>query len=226
MTVQAQILEIMRELKKELKTAIVMITHDMGVIAGMADRVQVMREGEIVESGPVDDIFYAPKNDYTKTLLDAMPRIDKPSRPGHVPLRPFEELSNAPNILEVEDLKVYFPVRIGGFPFAQSKTLRAVDGVSFTLKQGETLGIVGESGCGKSTLARAVLKLLPKTDGVVAVVRPRPWPDAQQRGPQTPQRIPDRLPGSAREPRSAHDDRPVDRRAAQLARSRNCRAIR
>jgi peptide/nickel transport system ATP-binding protein len=166
-TVQAQILEIMRDLKKELKTSIVMISHDMGVIAGMADRVMVMRQGEIVESGPVDDIFYRPKNDYTKSLLDAMPRIDRPSRPGHIPLRPLEELSNAPNILEVEDLKVYFPVRTGAFPFTHSKTLRAVDGVDFELKQGETLGIVGESGCGKSTLARAVLKLLPKTEGVV-----------------------------------------------------------
>jgi len=126
-----------------------------------------MRHGEIVESGPVDDIFYRPKNDYTKSLLDAMPRIDRPSRPGHIPLRPLEELSNAPKILEVEDLKVYFPVRTGAFPFAHSKTLRAVDGVDFELKQGETLGIVGESGCGKSTLARAVLKLLPKTEGVV-----------------------------------------------------------
>src|ERR1700722_4003468 len=154
-TVQAQILEIMRDLKKQLKTAIVMISHDMGAIAGMADRVMVMRRGEIVESGPVDDIFYRPKSDYTKTLLDAMPRIDRPSRPGHVPLRPLEELANAPKILEVEDLKVYFPVRTGAFPFAHMKTLRAVDGVDFELKQGETLGIVGESGCGKSTLARA-----------------------------------------------------------------------
>ncbi|MGD0142064.1 MAG: ABC transporter ATP-binding protein [Rhizomicrobium sp.] len=166
-TVQAQILEIMRDLKKELKTSIVMISHDMGVIAGIADRVQVMRQGEIVESGMVDDIFYRPKHDYTKTLLDAMPRIDRPSRPGHIPLRPFEELSNAPKILEVEELKVNFPVRMGGFPFARIKSLRAIDGVNFELKQGETLGIVGESGCGKSTLARALLKLLPKTDGVV-----------------------------------------------------------
>jgi oligopeptide/dipeptide ABC transporter ATP-binding protein len=166
-TVQAQILEIMRDLKKELKTSIVMISHDMGVIAGMADRVMVMRQGEIVESGMVDDIFYRPKPDYTKTLLDAMPRIDRPSRPGHVPLSPLEELSTAPKILEVDDLKVYFPVRMGGFPFAHTKALRAVDGVDLDLKQGETLGIVGESGCGKSTLARAVLKLLPKTEGVV-----------------------------------------------------------
>ncbi len=166
-TVQAQILDIMRDLKKELKTSIVMISHDMGVIAGMADRVQVMREGEIVEAGPVDAIFYRPRHDYTKVLLDAMPRIDRPVRPGHAALKPAEELADAAKILDVNDLKVHFPIRVGGFPFRRTKTLRAVDGVSFGLKQGETLGIVGESGCGKSTLARAVLKLLPTTAGAV-----------------------------------------------------------
>ncbi len=162
-TVQAQILEIMRDLKKELKTAIALISHDMGVIAGVADRVQVMRQGDVVESGPVDDIFYRPKNDYTKMLLDSMPRLDKPDRPGHAHVI---SLTNDKPILDVKDLKVHFNVHTGGW-FAPSKPLRAVDGVSFTLRQGETLGIVGESGCGKSTLARAVLQLLPKTDGAV-----------------------------------------------------------
>jgi oligopeptide/dipeptide ABC transporter ATP-binding protein len=162
-TVQAQILEIMRDLKVELKTAIVMVSHDMGVIAGVADRVAVMRQGEIVESGPVDDIFYRPRADYTKMLLDSMPRLDKPSREGHALVPPLK--SDKP-VLEVDDLKVYFPVRGSGL-FAKTKPLRAVDGVSFTLREGETLGIVGESGCGKSTLARAVLKLLPKTEGTV-----------------------------------------------------------
>src|ERR1041385_2557657 len=82
-TVQAQILEIMRDLKKELKTAIALISHDMGVIAGVADRVQVMRHADVVEAGPIDDIFYKPKNDYTKMLLDSMPRLDRPNREGH-----------------------------------------------------------------------------------------------------------------------------------------------
>jgi peptide/nickel transport system ATP-binding protein len=162
-TVQAQILEIMRDLKKELKTAIALISHDMGVIAGVADRVQVMRQGDVVESGPVDDIFYQPKNGYTKMLLDSMPRLDRPDREGHAHVI---KLGNDKPLLEVKDLKVYFNVHTGGW-FAPSKPLRAVDGVSFTLRQGETLGIVGESGCGKSTLARAVLQLLPKTDGTV-----------------------------------------------------------
>jgi oligopeptide/dipeptide ABC transporter ATP-binding protein len=166
-TVQAQILDIMRDLKKEIKTAIVMVSHDMGVIAGMADNVQVMREGRIVEAGAVDQIFYAPKHDYTKALLDAMPRIDRPIRAGHVALAPPSTIGAEQRLLDVEDLRVHFPIKIESFPFRRTKLVRAVDGVSFSLREGETLGIVGETGCGKSTLARAVLNLLPRTFGVV-----------------------------------------------------------
>ncbi len=155
-TVQAQILEILRNLKREKHTAIAMVSHDMGVIAGMADRVQVMRHGEIVESGSADDIFYAPRHAYTRMLLDAIPKADEAPAP-------VTEIG-AP-LLTVDDLKVTFPIKNGLFAPAQS--LRAVDGISFTLHQGETLGVVGESGCGKSTLARAVLQLLPKTGGRV-----------------------------------------------------------
>jgi peptide/nickel transport system ATP-binding protein len=153
-TVQAQILEILRALKTDKKTAIAMISHDMGVIAGLADRVQVMRHGEIVESGTADEIFYAPKNDYTRALLAAIPRADETPPPATAVGAP---------LLTVDDLKVTFPVKSG--LFARTRALRAVDGISFTLHQGETLGVVGESGCGKSTLARAVLKLAPKTAG-------------------------------------------------------------
>jgi oligopeptide/dipeptide ABC transporter ATP-binding protein len=163
-TVQAQILEIMRDLKTELKTSIVLVSHDMGVIAGLADNVVVMKDGDIVETGPVDDIFYAPKSAYTRMLLDSMPRLDQPDRKGHEHLAaPARDA----RLLEVDDLKVHFPISLGGSLFGQTKALRAVDGVSFELRQGETLGVVGESGCGKSTLARAILKLLPKTDGTV-----------------------------------------------------------
>ena len=165
-TVQAQILDIMRDLKTELNTSIVLISHDMGVIAAMADRVQVMRNGEFVESGTADKIFYTPKHPYTRMLLDAMPRIDMPDRPGRTPLDPLSEKEQRTTLLEVEDVKVHFPIRVGGW-IPKYKPLRAVDGVSFSLNEGETLGIVGESGCGKSTLARAVLALLPKTDGAV-----------------------------------------------------------
>ncbi len=166
-TIQAQILDIMRDLKKMLGTSVVLISHDMGVIAAMADRVQVMRHGEFVEQGPADDVFYRPQHPYTQMLLDAMPRIDRPERPGRVPLKPLAPEEQRTTLLTVEDVKVYFPVRVGGFILAKYKPLRAVDGVSFSLSKGETLGVVGESGCGKSTLARAVLKLIPATEGAI-----------------------------------------------------------
>ena len=169
-TVQAQILDIMRDLTKELNTSIVLISHDMGVIAAMADRVQVMRHGAFVESGTAEEVFYTPKHPYTQMLLEAMPRIDMPDRPGRTPLDPLSEKEQRTTLLEVEDIKVHFPIRVGGRLggwIPKYKPLRAVDGVSFSLNEGETLGIVGESGCGKSTLARAVLALLPKTDGAV-----------------------------------------------------------
>jgi len=177
-TVQAQILEIMRDLKKELNTSVVLISHDMGVIASMCDRVLVMRHGEFVEQGAADDIFYRPQHPYTRMLLEAMPRIDRPERPGRVALKPLPPES--PILLDVEDIKVHFPIRVGGTILPKYKPLRAVDGVSFTLKQGETLGVVGESGCGKSTLARAVLKLLPQTAGTV-VWRGRDLKEAAKR---------------------------------------------
>ena len=166
-TVQAQILDLLRDLKKEINTAIVVISHDMGVIAGMADTVYVMREGQIVEAGAVDAIFYNPQHEYTRALLDAMPRIDRPHRRGRPALAALSTIGAEKPLLDVDDLRVHFPIRIGALPFRRTKLLRAVDGVSFSLREGETLGIVGESGCGKSTLARAVLNLLPKTVGTI-----------------------------------------------------------
>src|SRR5215469_16717873 len=136
-TVQAQIVEILRALKTDKKTALALISHDMGVIAGNADQVMVMRHGEVVERGAVDDIFDAPRQDYTKMLLSAMPRLSDPVR---LATRPGETL------LDVKDMHVTFPVKGDGL-FAKTRNLRAVDGVSFSLRAGETLGVVGESGC-------------------------------------------------------------------------------
>jgi len=167
-TVQAQVLDIMDELKAETGAAIALITHDMGVVARMADRVQVMKHGEYVEGGDVYDIFKAPKHEYTQMLLDAMPRIDQPDKPGHEALPPREAIGEDKPLLVADDVKVHFPVVVGGGLFPKTKPLKAVDGVSFELKEGETLGIVGESGCGKSTLARAVLRLVPSTAGAVS----------------------------------------------------------
>jgi len=165
-TVQAEVLDIMDELKKETGAAIALITHDMGVVARMADRVKVMRYGEYVEGGDVDAIFNRPQHDYTRMLLDAMPRIDEPDRAGHPVLQPLA--GDAETLLRADDVQVRFPVKVGGGLFPNTKPLRAVDGVSFDLAKGETLGIVGESGCGKSTLARAVLRLVPASAGAVS----------------------------------------------------------
>jgi oligopeptide/dipeptide ABC transporter ATP-binding protein len=167
-TVQADILDLMDELMRETRTAMVLITHDMGVIARMADCVCVMKDGAYVEEGPVDEIFSAPKSEYTRQLLDSIPRLDRADRGGRPMLTPVA--ADAPIIVKGDDVKVRFEVRSGLFSTPQ--TLRAVDGVSFQVRQGETLGIVGESGSGKSTLARAVLRLLPPAtiSGAVTVM--------------------------------------------------------
>jgi oligopeptide/dipeptide ABC transporter ATP-binding protein len=162
-TVQAQVLDLIEDLRRDTHAAVALITHDMGVIARMAQRVAVMRRGEIVETGTVEEIYSKPKADYTRMLLQAVPRIDGARAHSLAPVDP------GPPILNVDDVRVQFPVKVkdeGGL-FAKTKQLRAVDGVSFSLRAGETLGIVGESGCGKSTLARAVVQLLPRNAGNV-----------------------------------------------------------
>ncbi|MEL6861002.1 MAG: ABC transporter ATP-binding protein, partial [Pseudomonadota bacterium] len=108
-TVQAQVLDLMDELKRETGTGIALITHDMGVVARMCDRVVVMRHGEIVETGAIDEIFYNPQHEYTKMLLDAVPRIDQPNRPGRPSLGPAPGAEVEP-ILRADDLKVHFPI--------------------------------------------------------------------------------------------------------------------
>jgi oligopeptide/dipeptide ABC transporter ATP-binding protein len=161
-TVQAQVLDLLEDLQKDTGTAIALITHDMGVVARLAQRVCVMRKGEIVETASVADIFANPREEYTKTLIEAAPRIEE----GRSALVPSVS-PDAQILLDVQDLKVHYPIRIEGGLFGRKKMLRAVDGVSFTLKAGETLGVVGESGCGKSTLARAVMRLAHITEGTV-----------------------------------------------------------
>jgi len=165
-TVQAEILDLMDELKRETGTAMVLITHDMGVIARLADRVCVMKDGAYVEEGQAEALFAAPKTDYTRALLDAIPRLDRADRGGR-PL-PVPVAADAPVVVEGKGIKVWFPVRAG--VFGAKTDLRAVDGVDFQVRQGETLGVVGESGCGKSTLSRAVLNLIPATAGAVTLM--------------------------------------------------------
>jgi len=154
-TVQAQILDLMLELKRETGTGIALITHDMGVVARMADRVCVMQHGRVVEAGDVDQVFSRPAAEYTRTLLAAVPGWDGAGRASSLP----RVATDAAAVLECQDVRVSFQVRSG--LFERRRVLRAVDGVNLRIREGETLGVVGESGCGKSTLARAVLQLLP-----------------------------------------------------------------
>jgi oligopeptide/dipeptide ABC transporter ATP-binding protein len=174
-TVQAQVLDLIEDLRRDTNAAVALITHDMGVIARMAQRVLVMRRGEVVETGRVEDIYSAPQTEYTRVLLNAVPRID-----GQRAIQLAEPLPGKP-ILSVDDVRVSFPVRVpdAGL-FGGVKQLRAVDGVSFKLRAGETLGIVGESGCGKSTLARAVVQLLPRSAGNVTFLGRNLLPSDQE----------------------------------------------
>lgn len=179
-TVQAQILALISELQKEIGMAVLFITHDMGVVAQIADRVAVMRYGEIVESGTAQAIFAHPQHPYTQALLSAVPRlgalkdIEHPCffrlidpDNGKVIEPPSDKLPPpGEKILEVKNLVKTFPVRTD-FWGRPTYVVRACDHVSFDLRAGETLSIVGESGCGKSTTGRAVLRLLEVDSGEV-----------------------------------------------------------
>jgi peptide/nickel transport system ATP-binding protein len=170
-TVQAQILKLMRELKAEFGTSIILITHDMGVVAEMADRVLVMQHGRLVEQGSASAIFNAPKDPYTRELLGAVLRLgsrkgeDGPPRINAMPAqRPVEK---AAPVLEVRDLRVVYGSR-GGWFGKRAQGNAAVADVSFSIRPGETLGLVGESGSGKSTTGKAVLGLIP-FEGMVKI---------------------------------------------------------
>jgi oligopeptide/dipeptide ABC transporter ATP-binding protein len=165
-TVQAEILDLMAELKQETQAAMVLVTHDMGVIARLADRVCVMKDGLYVEEGLAEQVFHQPRTDYARALLEAIPRLDREGRGGRPMIAPVAD--DAPVVVEGKNIKVWFPVSPG--LFGERRMLRAVDGVSFKVRAGETLGVVGESGCGKSTLSRAALNLVQATAGSVTVL--------------------------------------------------------
>ncbi|RWC51004.1 ABC transporter ATP-binding protein [Mesorhizobium sp.] len=153
-TIQAQILMLLAELQRKLGMAIVFITHDLGIVRRFADRVYVMRQGEVVEEGEAEAIFVNPQHAYTKMLLAAEPTGSKAPPPA-----------NAPVLLEGRNVEVTFRIG-GGFLAGEPLMLRAVDHISIRLQRNQTIGIVGESGSGKSTLGRALLRLLP-SDGLI-----------------------------------------------------------
>jgi len=181
-TVQAQILQLIRELQREMRMSVMFITHDMGVVAEMADRVLVMLRGEAVEVGDVQQIFDRPAHPYTRALLAAVPRLgsmrgtDRPARfallDAHDAVRPGSPAAAdarpagraAAPILSVRDLTTRFDIRTGVFRRV-TRRVHAVEKVSFDLYRGETLSLVGESGCGKSTTGRSLLQLVHSQAG-------------------------------------------------------------
>ncbi len=192
-TVQAQILGLIQDLQKEMGMSVLIITHDLGVVAETCDDVVVMQNGLICETANVFDLFDKPNHDYTRSLLASIPRLDsqpKSTLPVLTSIAKKERTtetnlddsnygrilhsSDTDNysqiklneILKVEKLAMYFPFRKGVLGRAKDYN-RAVDGVSFSIPQGQTLGIVGESGCGKSTIARCILRLYSPTSGKI-----------------------------------------------------------
>jgi peptide/nickel transport system ATP-binding protein len=152
-TVQREILDVVRRLQQRTGTAILLITHDMGVVADLADRVVVMRRGRVEESAPAQELFDAPRAEYTRLLLRAVPRLGAPERPAP------DASDDA--VLQVEDLEVVYG--------RGAAAVRAVDGVSVSIGRGEIVALVGESGSGKSTIGRCALGLAPITGGRVLV---------------------------------------------------------
>ncbi len=163
-TVQAQILQLIRNLQREFGTAVILITHDMGVVAEMADRVVVMHDGRLVETGPVNQIFGAPRQDYTRMLLAAVPRLGSVAATAGASGDANGSERGGANVpaeavIEASDLTVRFDIR-GGILSRPVRRVHAVEGIDFQVAKGKTLGLVGESGCGKSTTGKALLNLV------------------------------------------------------------------
>jgi len=154
-TIQAQILALIKSLQRELRMAVLFITHDLGIVRRFADRVAVMHDGRIVETGPTEEIFQNPRDSYTRALLDT-------EAPGEPPIPD----ASREVILRTENLKVWFPIQ-HGFLRRTTGHVKAVDGAAFQIRRGQTLGVAGESGSGKTTLGRAVLRLLKSTGEIL-----------------------------------------------------------
>ena len=190
-TIQAQILGLIKKLQKDIGMSVVFITHDMGVVAEIADRVIVMLRGKKVEEGNVNEVFHNPKHPYTKSLLAVVPKLGSmngrslPAKFSNMDIKRSEgddvvetiknELidvkdnvrRSAPPILEIKNLTTRFSIK-SGFGFTKGN-VHAVEGIDLLLQQGETLGIVGESGCGKSTLGKSIMRLVEPTAGKIKI---------------------------------------------------------
>ncbi len=154
-TIQAQILELLKELQAKLGMALLLITHDLRIVRKMADRMCVMKEGEIVESGPTEAVFGRPRHPYTRHLLAAEPKG-----------RPVSPKAGAPAVMSTQDFKIWFPIKAGVLRRTVGH-VRAVDGVTLTVREGQTVGVVGESGSGKTSLALGLLRLIASRGPVV-----------------------------------------------------------
>jgi peptide/nickel transport system ATP-binding protein len=163
-TTQAEILDLIKELQGRYGMSVLFITHDMGVVAEIAEEVVVMQLGRVVERGPVDAIFHDPQHPYTKRLLASVLKLERRAHRAAV-TSPIATATEA--VLRVEGLSMIFPPRARLFRRATDAPVKAVDGVSFELLRGETLGIVGESGSGKTTLGRCVLRVLRPSGGSI-----------------------------------------------------------
>ncbi len=182
-TVQAQILALLRRLRQELGMALVLVTHDLGVVAEMADEIAVMHAGRIVERGSAEQVLAAPQHPYTQGLLRSMPTLERPREPEPAVPEPTVAEPTVPEpaasesavpepavpepLLQVRDLVKRFPIARGVVFQCHVDAVEAVAGVSFELRRGETLGLVGETGCGKSTIARLIMRLLEPTGGEI-----------------------------------------------------------
>ena len=179
-TIQAQILKLMMDLQQELQMALLLITHDLGVVANVADEIVVMYHGEVMESGTMEDLFRAPEHPYLQALLRAVPRFGMAPGERLTPIREipvtngkmFAEKHPWPEgaglgtpLLLVENVSKRFAIRKGGFFGGEEKQVLAVDDVSFEVKRGECLGLVGESGCGKTTLSKIVMRAIAPDTG-------------------------------------------------------------
>ena len=181
-TIQAQILKLIADLQDELQMAVLMITHDLGVVANVADEVVVMYRGRVMESGGIDDIFGAPEHPYLKALLHAVPRFNMKAGERLVPLREVKatggmlmrpkqawpaDADAAGPFLKVDGLRKTFRIRKSTILGGGSAEIRAVNDVSFQIERGECLGLVGESGCGKTTVSKIIMRALTPDAGAV-----------------------------------------------------------